>query len=448
MTTRGPLLRTTVDDDLFIRMDTALDVPVVNQMVWRLTAMPSEAELTRFADGLAHGRLARLLRRSRIPLVRDHWVAGGSDSGGLVVSSHAVAAGEVIAWIDAAASRPFDLRSGPVWEVRAAPLHTGGALVSLCLSHAVGDGISALTAFAEALSGDGTEFDPTPPTPLDQAREVIGRAATIAGSVAAIARDRVRVGSGPAAPDAGPVVTAATSPALPPTAPEGGARIAPLCVLSVETAEWEAAAARSGGSSNALFIAVVVGIVVAAGRAGADDVVRVSVPMSTREPDDDRANATTGLSLDVPAVHALDGDLAPIRALAREAYGSKTTRPTAFVRLQPLVQALGDRAVALLSAGATTPLALASSLGRVDPAVAGFGDPARADAVVTRATTQSITTARLRSLRGGLAAWVNDAAGTTTLSVVGLDPDALGPDVLESVVTAELRRWSLQARPW
>jgi hypothetical protein len=219
-------------------------------------------------------------------------------------------------------------------------------------------------------------------------------------------------------------------------------------VVSVDTDAWDRVAADGGGSSNALFIAVVVGLVVAAGRADRDDVVRVSVPMSTRGPDDTRANATVGLSLDVPAAAALDGDLATIRRLAKEVYTTRTSRPTTFVRLQPVMQALGDRVVAALSRGATTPLALASSLGRVEETVAGFGDPARADGVVTRSTTQSITTARLRSLRGGLAAWVNDAAGTTTLSVVGLDPDGLGPDRLDEAVLTELRRRGLEGRPW
>ncbi|MEH3154841.1 MAG: hypothetical protein PGN29_05670 [Gordonia paraffinivorans] len=440
------MLRTTVDDDLFVRMDAALGVPVVNQMVWRLTEMPSADELDRFADRLARGRLGRLIRRSRIPLVRDHWVAGGVVTGGMRVDETPVPATETVAWIDAAASRPFDLAHGPVWELRAAPIAGAGALVSVCLSHAVGDGAAALTAFAEALTDGDDAFAAGPPSALEQAREALGRSVTIAGSVAAIVRDRVA--GAPTTSAVGDVVTAASSRALPPDAPERGAAIAPFSVVSVATDAWESTAARGGGSSNALFIAVVVGLVVAAGRADRDDVVRVSVPMSTREPGDVRANATVGLSLDVPAAAALDGDLATIRRLAKEVYTTRTSRPTTFVRLQPVMQALGDRAVAALSRGATTPLALASSLGRVDPTVAGFGDPSRADAVVTRSTTQSVTTARLRTLRGGLAAWVNDSAGTTTLSVVGLDPDGLGPDVLDDAVHAELRRRGLQARPW
>ncbi len=116
------VLRTTVDDDLFIRMDVALGVPVVNQMVWRLREPPSADELDRFAERLARGRLARLLRRSRIPLLRDHWVPGGAVTGGVHVEESPIPPGEAVAWIDAAAARSFDLRHGPVWEMRAAPV--------------------------------------------------------------------------------------------------------------------------------------------------------------------------------------------------------------------------------------------------------------------------------------------------------------------------------------
>lgn len=441
------VLRTTVDDDLFIRMDAALGIPVVNQMVWRLRDLPDRDELDRFAAAVARGRIARLLRRSRIPIVRDHWVTGGAATGGIVVEDSAVAADATMAWIDAAASRPFDLVHGPVWEVRAAPLAGSGGIVSLCLSHAVGDGAAALAAFADALAGDVDGLQAGSPSGLDQLREAIGRTAAVAGAVGAIVRDRLRddpdAGSGE--PD---VVTAARSTALPPTAAERGPALAPFSVISVDTADWERVAAAGGGSSNALFVAVVVGLVVAAGRAGRDDVVRVSVPMSTRTPGDVRANATVGLSLDVPAAAALDGDLATIRRLAKEVYTARTSRPSTLLRLQPVMQILGDRVIAAVARNATTPLALSSNLGRIDPVVAGFGDPARADAVVTRSTTQAVTTARLRSMRGGLAAWVNDAAGTTTLSVVGLDPDGLGPDVLDDAVCAELRRRDLVPRPW
>ncbi|MGU3292221.1 hypothetical protein [Williamsia sp. M5A3_1d] len=451
--TMPSVLRTTVDDDLFIRMDRALGVPVVNQAVWRLHSLPSDAELDRLAQRLAVGRIGRLLRRSSLPLVRDHWVAEPSRSGGRVVDDTPVPEGGVTAWIDAAASTRFDLTEGPVWELRSAPLEQGGAVVTLCVAHAAGDGALIVRAVLDALSGDDVGLlDARPPSVLEQALDATGQAAAITTNLAALAADLVtrRVGRTPDHTTTATAVTAKTSRTVDvdPTASENDGALAPLCITSVPTEAWRAAAADAGGSSNALFVAIVIGIIVASGRVGPQDTVRISIPMSLRTPDDDRANATTGLSLDIPASAALEKDLGVIRALAKEVYAVGTGRPSTFVRLQPAMQALSDRTVAALSGGATTPLALASNLGTLDGQFAGLGDPDRANGVVTRSTTQAVTAEKLRSLRGGLAAWTNEACGITTLSVIGLDPDGLGRSTLPDIVHAEFARWSLEPEDW
>ncbi|GAA1455694.1 hypothetical protein [Williamsia maris] len=454
-----PVLRTTADDDLFIRMDRALGVPVVNQIAWRLTSAPDERELEQLFGRLASGRLGRLLRRTGLPLVRDHWVGAGAASGRRVADTEPVAEGAVVAWIDAAASRPLDLTEGPVWELRSAPLASGGAVVSLCVAHAAGDGSAVIDAVRAALDTTAaTSFAARSPGLIEQAVDAATQAGAITSNLVALARGAIsartagspsdgnddRTGQAPLSARTSRVV-----PRDPDAAPDDHVALAPVCIVGVPTEQWAAVAAASGGSSNTLFIAIVVGMLVAGGRAGDDDVVRISIPMSLRGGvPDDRANATLGLSLDVPASAARDKDLATIRALSKDVYAQRTARPGTFVRLQPMMQALGDRAVAALSKGATTPLALASNLGSLDDHLAGLGDPNRADGIVTRSTTQAISTARLRELRGGLAAWVNDTGQTTTVSVIGLDPDGLGRTSLSPILHAELARWSLTPREW
>ncbi len=456
---KPPVLRTTGDDDLFIKMDAALGVPVVNQMVWRLTAEPSGAELEALTDRLRVGRLGRLLRRSRIPLVRDHWISDSVRSGRRVAEESTVPAGGLIGWIDSAASTQFDLIDGPVWELRSAPLSGGGAVVSLCVAHAAGDGAAALAAIRAALgAAEGSVFVARTPSPLDQIGDAGAQLGAIARNLTALARGAIadRVAARSTAGAEGPTqathaITARTSRVLPHhrDAPDDSAAgLAPVCVVSVPTTQWNAVAREAGGSANALFIALVLGTIMASGRVGVDDTVRISVPMSLRSDDDDRANATLGLSLDLPASAARDRDLTVVRALSKSVYAQRTARPSTFVRLQPIVQALGDRTVAALSKGATTPLALASNLGTLDDHLCGLGDPARVGGIVTRSTTQAVTTTRLRELRGGLAAWANDSGGTTTMSVIGLDPDGLGRHSLREIVRAEFTRWSLEPQEW
>ncbi len=449
-----PVLRTTADDDLFIRMDRALGVPVVNQMVWRLTSTPGERELEALFGRLAAGRLGRLLRRTGLPLVRDHWVGAGPASGRLVADPEAVADDAIVAWIDAAASRPLDLTEGPVWELRSAPLVSGGAVVSLCVAHAAGDGSAVLDAVRAALdTTTSSTFAARSPGLIDQAADAATQAGAITRNLVALARGAIsaRAGTSTDGDEKAPLSARSSRvvPRDPDAAPDDDIGLAPVAIVSIPTEQWAAAAAAAGGSSNTLFIAVVVGMLVAGGRAGDDDIVRISIPMSLRGGvPDDRANATLGLSLDVPASAAREQDLATIRALSKDVYAQRTARPGTFVRLQPMMQALGDRAVAALSKGATTPLALASNLGTLDDHLAGLGDPTRVGGIVTRSTTQAISTARLRELRGGLAAWVNDTGQMTTVSVIGLDPDALGRTSLSSILHAELARWSLTPREW
>ncbi|MET0798281.1 MAG: hypothetical protein ABWY21_12890, partial [Rhodococcus sp. (in: high G+C Gram-positive bacteria)] len=62
--------RLTYDDDLFLRMECVLGVPVVNQIVWRFdSAVPLDA-LESMWQLLATGPLDRSVRRSAVPGAR------------------------------------------------------------------------------------------------------------------------------------------------------------------------------------------------------------------------------------------------------------------------------------------------------------------------------------------------------------------------------------------
>ena len=66
--------RLTYDDDLFLRMECVLGVPVVNQIVWRFdSAVPLDA-LESMWQLLATGPLDRSVRRSAVPGARDGWI--------------------------------------------------------------------------------------------------------------------------------------------------------------------------------------------------------------------------------------------------------------------------------------------------------------------------------------------------------------------------------------
>ncbi|MFW0795987.1 hypothetical protein AAFP30_19395 [Gordonia sp. CPCC 205515] len=443
--------RTTYDDDLFIRMDRAVGLPVVSQGIWRLRSPLTAEELTHLATQLDQTPASRRLHAARLPLARSYWTAPETPFGRVHLDAE-IADDEIMSWIDAAADVTFDLTDGPVWELRAAPLASGGGIVSRCTSHAVGDGWMGRNAMLTAL-GAGTlpDYHPTRPSLLDDLRDATGQAITIGRNLVGLAGHAwsARAGQTEVTGAQPPVITSQTAPArTDPPPPDADAHL-PFAVAAIPAAQWRATATAAGGSSNALFIAVVVGLTVAAGRASWDDRVRVSVPMSVRDEGDTRANSTTGVSVDVPAELSKSRDLGPIRELARAAYQGADTEPSLLVRLQPLMQALPDAAVAALSRNAATPLALASNNGVLDPVYAGLGDPDRADSFAGRAVTPGADPTRRSALRGALSVWLNECGDAVTLSVSGLDPYAFpSVDALRSIVQNECLRWGLTATQW
>lgn len=445
--------RITHDDDLFIRMDRAFGVPVLSQAIWRLTEPLTGDELDRLGRRLLDTPISRRLHTSRVPLARDLWLAA-PDTAGRTHSDPPLADDEILDWLERAADVRFDLESGPVWELRAAPLTSGGGMVTMCSSHAVADGWLGGRAIFQATAPDEVSdpYRPAPPTLLADARDAVGQAARIGRGIAGLIGDHWAARGSTEAPDPQPV----TSRSIPrPPTPDADALAhevpirTPLSIVAIPGDDWRGVVDTHNGSANALFIAIVIGLIVDAGRATWDDTVRVSVPMSMRSGDDTRANSTTGLTLDVPAAWSRDRDLAAIRTLAKTTYQESATGTSRLSRLQPLMQALPDGLMSRLSRNGATPLALASSGGAVDPTFAGLGDPARVGAFASRATTQGVSRERLTRLRGGLASWFNDTGTTATLSVSGLDPTAFPTSqVLSEKVQKECARWGLTTAPW
>ncbi len=64
--------RLTADDDLFVRMDVILGLPVVNQTLWRFPGTVDIDAFASLAEKLRRGRLSRLVATHRGP-GRAHW---------------------------------------------------------------------------------------------------------------------------------------------------------------------------------------------------------------------------------------------------------------------------------------------------------------------------------------------------------------------------------------
>ncbi|MGB2719812.1 MAG: hypothetical protein WBC54_08680, partial [Rhodococcus sp. (in: high G+C Gram-positive bacteria)] len=138
--------RLTYDDDLFLRMECVLGVPVVNQIVWRFDRAVAPDALRSMWRMLASGPIDRTVRRARVPGARDSWTAARRSADPVVVGSP-IARAAVDRWIEDEAAVSLDPIGGPAWRLSATSVDDGGTVVSLVGSHVVGDG-GALTSAA------------------------------------------------------------------------------------------------------------------------------------------------------------------------------------------------------------------------------------------------------------------------------------------------------------
>lgn len=456
--------RLTYDDDLFLRMECVLGVPVVNQIVWRFTEFVPLEELEAMRSRLAEGPIHRTVRRSRVPGARDVWVPGSVPADPLKFGAP-IARDGIDEWIERQALVRLDPIQGPAWRLSATPVQDGGMVVSLVGSHVVGDGGALTSAAAAAATGRSGPDDFVGPAPTSSSRwPAVADMADSAGRVAAAAtglaraagrsasgavRRTTRSGAGASAgANAGTVAEVRDRPHLM-LAPAEGQWIPSTVVVDCPAPEWSRAAANNGGSSNSLLVAVVLGVLVGSGRIGADDGVRVALPVSTRKSGDRRANATSGVSIHLDGANHHD-DLTAIRVRSKEAFRAQgdPNSVSTFDLTKPVMQLLPDAVVAKLAASGTAPLCLCSNLGSRGAALRTIGG-VDAAAVAMRSITQNTGLDLLRRTKGGVSAWWNESGEVATLCITGLDPDRFpSKTALRALVEAEFRRWQLTPRFW
>ena len=426
--------RLTSDDDLFVRMEHALGLPVVNQVFWRLPGQFDRSRFEAIASRLKQGRLSRLIVRTPFPL-RDRWIHT-ADAGRHDYADEPIAAGDCLNWALTQLTSEINSLSGPSWRLSAAPsADTDETFVSWVGSHSIGDGGAIITGIEEACAD--THFDTTniSPSVTDTLSE--GASSLRASADAAWHLIRGKSASGGA--------VAPQSPPVNRTVRWSGTN--PSLVVSVPADEFDAAAARIGGTANSLFTAIVLGILESTGRVHEGQEIPVSLPMSTRTPDDRRANATTGVTASVLVDSGRYQDLTPIRVASKAAYRQPESGPGALALLGTLAQPMGDGIVRKLAADSRAPLCLASNLGVLTDSFAGLGgDPGR---VAMRSMTSGASLDTMRRMAGGISGWLSRSAGAITLCVTALDPDRV-PDTetLSGLMSDELGKWGLPTTFW
>lgn len=431
-------------DDLFARRHRGLGSPVVNQWVWRLEEPYDAERLRSLADGLARGGLSRRLHRALVPGARDVWTNAGEPPA-IELSASVLPAQELLPWLRAHHLEPIDPHVGRTWRLAATDLDDGGAVVSLILAHAVGDGGSVIDSVSRAATGAPPLLLPPRAGSLvgrvvEDVHDAAGQVATIARWVRARAEAR-RAGS------AAPATKRAPSPMVAPSADEGWE--CPRLILELDTAELADVAARHGGSTNAWFVAVMARLLEAIGHVPADDgPVPVSLPMSDFQPGDTRSNSTRVTRVEVARETLRTRDLAAVKALCKDAYARLTSAGTGFVPVPlALIQMLPDPVIKRLPAPPSA-ACMASNLGTLPHDYLHAGGE-RVRSVAAMASYQQASADEVRALGGGLIAWLVGGGPRTTFQVIAAEPDRVpDQDALRRLVHDELAGWGLAAEEW
>ena len=439
-------MRLTYDDDLFLRAGRVLGIPVVNQSVWRLHGRVDHAELDELARAMAGGRLGRLVVRSRVPGARDRWVRAAAVPA-VVRTPEPIAPSAVLGWAHEQADVDLDPELGPGWRFATAETTDGGSVLSLTVSHAIGDGGAHIASVVEGRRRDPSARVDVPQARVrDDVRDAAGQVARAARGVWRAVRDRHTPRAAPPLPPGTQMSAVRDGGAGDPSGP---AFRAPLAVVDCDAAAWDRVAAEAGGTANALLVAVATEVLLSSGRVRTTAPVRVALPVSGRRGTDLRANATVGVSIVVdPDPSGRVPDLRAVRERSKAAFSRIGVAEPPARAFEPLVQLLPDPLVARLARTSPVPLCLCSNLGALpEEFVAPLGAPAAA--VAMRSMTRDVTRSMLRARGGGLSVWLARVGGTVTLSVLGLDPDHF-PDEAElgRHVAKVLEQREIPAKAW
>ncbi|NPC96343.1 hypothetical protein [Nocardioides sp. zg-DK7169] len=440
-------LRSSFGDDLFLRRHRGVGSPIANQLAWLFEGPLPAAGVEALADRLAEGALARRADRALVPGARGRWSRAAHRPA--VGYDGEVAEHDVLAWLRARAGVRLDPAAGHGWELATADLASGGAVLSLVVSHAVADGGAMVDAVARAGAAAAPLVPPPRPVGLRalllDGRDAVGQLAEVGAWLAG--RLRPHVGprpSGAPRPSAEPVATPSVEPqplVEPVETPPDWTT--PLVVLELAASDVDRVAAAHGGTVNAWFAALTAGVAM---RVLGEAPVPVALPVSTRTPDDPRANATRIARVEVHPTDLARRDLAAVRARSRAAYAALDSHAREPLPLA-LVQMLPDAVVRRLPAppGAR---ALASRVGELPEAfVAAAGVPARSVAAIAHHVGAPVE--EVRAIGGGIAAWSCTVGDRLTVSLAGMAPHLLlDDDALAGPVAAELARWDLAGRRW
>lgn len=424
----------------------ALGYGTLAQVVWLYHRQVDIEALRRFHRNLGHGLLGRRIERSPLPFARDRWVVSRGPAD-IEIAASTRPRSEVNAWAYERACLPIDPELGPGWHLGVLPLEGDGAAISLVASHTLVDGLGVCEVIADAAKGRTRDLGYPLPGSRTRRRAVLEDARQTLASVPELGR---ALAAGLRVARQGRKELASSIKAAPPgprTARDDRPVVVPTLVAYVDLAQWDACAARLGGTSNSLFAGFAAKLGARMGRHAADGTVALAFPVGQRVAGDTRGNAMTFANVTVDPTDAASG-LAEIRGKLRDALAERAAH--AYELLAPLpLAAVTPRWAArkLVGVGlgsAALPVGC-SNLGPLDPAVIR-PDGSDADYAYGRLIEPGISRRALEAMGGQLFVASGRTPGKVFISVVAYRPDRPNtPEALRELVSQTFAEFELTA---
>jgi diacylglycerol O-acyltransferase len=442
----------------------------VMQGLWMFEEDVDDGTLEHLHRGLVVGPLNRRVVVPRIPGARPYFVPFASIAP-LRVENAPIKRADVVAWADERAKVPLNPEHGIGWELSAARIAEGGTVISVVCSHVLTDAQGVVEAVQIALDPAKHPFIRVSAPKVrylaelrDAARQLWG---FVFGSLRAFylmlvdgeqrddlvrylrrerlsrlrrKRAQVQMKAGWADPQWQP----------------------PTVIVDVPAEQWDAVAARSGGSANSLLVAVVSNILYTSGARLAHEPSTIGLPVRLDTAADEaeggiaggpRGNALTMGLLRLNPRGSRYGELFIIRKRIRQAVAKAAQGET------PESRSPGDlphQALFVLPEAVVNKIlprsedfdALASYIGEAPAEFVRLGEY-RVTATAARAFKPQLRPQEALDTRSALMGWLIKSNGLYTLSFVALDPKHFRDRRhLRTITIRELEKWGMTPQSW